>query len=108
MSPSRFFPTDEVLDLTGSSQKKVNDWLKAASGAGYPWIAQKLLEHGGQPNTICTGNVTPLMSAVMSGNLEATRPLRTRTHTVHTVHTMCMFFNFFVSQARKLDFGMQA
>ena len=28
--------------------------------------------------------------------------------TVHTVHTMCMFFNFFVSQARKLDFGMHA
>jgi len=66
---------DEVLDLTGSSQKKVNDWLKAASGAGYPWIVQKLLEHGGQPNTICTGNVTPLMSAVMSGNLEVAEML---------------------------------
>jgi len=26
-------------------------------------VASRLLERGGQPNTICTGNVTPLMSA---------------------------------------------
>lgn len=36
---------------------------------------ERLLEKGGQPNTICTGNVTPLMSAVMSGKLRVAEML---------------------------------
>lgn len=65
---------DEALDFASASQKKINDWLKAASGAGYPWLVARLLEKGGQPNAICTGNVTPLMSAVMSGETPRPRP----------------------------------
>jgi ankyrin repeat protein len=70
-------PTIPCLPPTvaSASQRRLNDWLKAASGAGYPWLVERLLEKGGQPNTICTGNVTPLMSAVMSGKLRVAEML---------------------------------
>jgi ankyrin repeat protein len=68
-------PLPSLTLVANASQRRLNDWLKAASGAGYPWLVERLLERGGQPNTICTGNVTPLMSAVMSGKLRVAEML---------------------------------